>query len=52
MAHVAVHMAIRLFGSPSGVPHLVLTAFQRFPAGETSGDAKVIDQVRHMFFRI
>jgi len=30
----------------------VLTTFQRFPGGETSGDAKVIDQVRHMFFRI
>jgi uncharacterized protein (TIGR03083 family) len=30
----------------------VLTAFQRFPGGETSGDPKVIDQVRHMFFRI
>jgi len=25
---------------------------QRFPGGETSGDSKVIDQVRHMFFRI
>ena len=30
----------------------VLTAFQRFPGGETSGDPKVIDQVRHMFFSI
>ena len=30
----------------------VLTTFQRFPGGETSGDPKVIDQVRHMFFRI
>jgi uncharacterized protein (TIGR03083 family) len=30
----------------------VLTTFQRFPGGETSGDAKVIDQVRHLFFRI
>jgi|RhiMetdeSRZDD1v2_1073273.scaffolds.fasta_scaffold211512_3 uncharacterized protein (TIGR03083 family) len=29
-----------------------LTAFQRFPGGETSGDPKVIDQVRHLFFRI
>jgi len=30
----------------------VLTTFQRFPGGETSGDPEVIDQVRHMFFRI
>jgi uncharacterized protein (TIGR03083 family) len=30
----------------------VLTTFQRFPGGETSGDPKVIDQIRHMFFRI
>jgi len=30
----------------------VLTAFQRFPGGETSGDPEVIDKVRHMFFRI
>jgi uncharacterized protein (TIGR03083 family) len=30
----------------------VLTTFQRFPGGETSGDPQVIDQVRHMFFRI
>jgi uncharacterized protein (TIGR03083 family) len=30
----------------------VLTTFQRFPGGETSGDPKVVDQVRHMFFRI
>lgn len=30
----------------------VLTAFQRFPGGETSGDQKVIDQIRHLFFRI
>src|SRR5260370_39221375 len=30
----------------------VLTTFQRFPGGETSGDPKVIDQVRHLFFRI
>jgi uncharacterized protein (TIGR03083 family) len=29
-----------------------LTAFQRFPGGETSGDPKVIDQIRHLFFRI
>jgi hypothetical protein len=30
----------------------VLTAFQRFPGGEASGDPEVIDKVRHMFFRI
>jgi uncharacterized protein (TIGR03083 family) len=30
----------------------VLTSFQRFPGGETSGDPKVIDQIRHLFFRI
>jgi hypothetical protein len=30
----------------------VLTTFQRFPGGETTGDPKVIDTVRHMFFRI
>ena len=30
----------------------VLTTFQRFPGGETSGDSKVIDQIRHLFFRI
>jgi hypothetical protein len=30
----------------------VLTCFQRFPGGETSGDPKVIEQVRHVFFRI
>ncbi|RPI23341.1 MAG: hypothetical protein EHM70_22640 [Chloroflexota bacterium] len=30
----------------------VLTTFQRFPGGETSGDPGVIDQVRRMFFRI
>jgi uncharacterized protein (TIGR03083 family) len=29
-----------------------LTAFQRFPGGETSGDPKMIDQIRHLFFRI
>jgi hypothetical protein len=34
------------------VSNFVLTTFQRFPGGETSGDPKVIDQVRHMFFRI
>src|SRR5437879_2519422 len=27
----------------------VLTTFQRFPGGETTGDPKVIDTVRHMF---
>lgn len=30
----------------------VLTTFQRFPGGETSGDPGVIDQVRRLFFRI
>ena len=30
----------------------VLTCFQRFPGGDTSGDPKVIEQVRHVFFRI
>jgi uncharacterized protein (TIGR03083 family) len=30
----------------------VLTAFQRFPGGEASGDPKIIEQVRHLFFRI
>lgn len=30
----------------------VLTTFQRFPGGETSGDPQVIERVRHMFFRI
>lgn len=30
----------------------VLTSFQRFPGGETSGDPKVVDQIRHLFFRI
>ncbi len=30
----------------------VLTTYQRFPGGETSGDPKVIEQIRHLFFRI
>ena len=30
----------------------VLTTYQRFPGGETSGDSKVIDQIRHLFFRL
>ncbi len=30
----------------------VLTSFQRFPGGDTSGDAKVVEQIRHLFFRI
>jgi hypothetical protein len=30
----------------------VLTTYQRFPGGETSGDPKVIDQIRHLWFRI
>jgi uncharacterized protein (TIGR03083 family) len=37
------------FKNPSD---FVLTAFQRFPGGETSGDPKVIDKIRHLFFRI
>jgi len=37
------------FKNPSD---FVLTSFQRFPGGETSGDQKVIDQIRHLFFRI
>jgi hypothetical protein len=30
----------------------VLTTFQRFPGGETSGDPEVINRIRHLFFRI
>lgn len=30
----------------------VLTAFQRFPGGEASGDPKVINEFRNLFFRI
>ncbi len=30
----------------------VLTTYQRFPGGETSGDPKVIEQIRHLFFKI
>jgi hypothetical protein len=30
----------------------VLTTYQRFPGGETSGDPKVVDQIRHVFFKI
>jgi len=30
----------------------VLTAFQRIEGGEASGDPKVIEQFRHLFFRI
>jgi uncharacterized protein (TIGR03083 family) len=41
--------AIFHFTNPSD---FVLTAFQRFPGGEATGDPKVIDQVRHLFFRI
>ena len=37
------------FKNPSD---FVLTAFQRFPGGEASGDPQVIDRVRHLFFRI
>lgn len=41
--------AVFHFKNPSD---FVLTAFQRFPGGEATGDPKVIDQVRHLFFRI
>ena len=41
--------AVFHFKSPSD---FVLTTYQRFPGGETSGDPKVIDQIRHLFFRI
>ena len=37
------------FKNPSD---FVLTAFQRFPGGDASGDPQVIDRVRHLFFRI
>jgi uncharacterized protein (TIGR03083 family) len=30
----------------------VLTSFQRFPGGDTSGDPQVVEQIRHLFFRI
>ena len=30
----------------------VLTCFQRFPGGETSGDQALIEKVRHLFFKI
>lgn len=30
----------------------VLTAFQRFPGGEATGDPQVIEKVRNLFFRI
>jgi uncharacterized protein (TIGR03083 family) len=30
----------------------VLTTYQRFPGGETSGNPKIIEQLRHLFFRI
>ena len=30
----------------------VLTTFQRFPGGETSGDPEVVNRIRHLFFRI
>src|SRR5262249_34844172 len=41
--------AVFHFQNPSD---FVLTCFQRFPGGETSGDPKVIDEIRHLFFRI
>lgn len=30
----------------------VLTCFQRFPGGDTSGDQALVEKVRHLFFRI
>ncbi len=36
----------------AGPSDFVLTSFQRFPGGEATGDPRVIDQVRHLFFRI
>ena len=47
--HLDGTQALFHFKNPSD---FALTAFQRFPGGETSGDPKVIDQVRHLFFRI
>jgi hypothetical protein len=37
------------FENPSD---FVLTCYQRFPGGTTSGDPRVIEQIRHLFFRI
>ncbi|HEY0753217.1 MAG TPA: hypothetical protein VGD98_04590 [Ktedonobacteraceae bacterium] len=37
------------FNNPSD---FVLTTYQRFPGGETSGDPRVVEQIRHLFFRI
>lgn len=34
------------------VSDFVLTTYQRFPGGETSGDPKVIDQIRHLWYTI
>ena len=34
------------------ISDFVLTTFQRIEGGEATGDPKVIDKVRHMFFRI
>jgi hypothetical protein len=31
---------------------MVLTTYQRVEGGEATGDPEVIDQVRHLFFRI
>jgi uncharacterized protein (TIGR03083 family) len=46
---VSAERAIFHFRHPSD---FVLTAFQRIEGGETSGDPQIIDQVRHLFFRI
>ena len=37
------------FANPSD---FVLTSFQRFPGGDTSGDEQTVAQIRHLFFRI
>jgi hypothetical protein len=34
------------------VSDFVLTTYQRFPGGGTSGDPGVIEQIRHLFFKI
>lgn len=34
------------------VSDFVLTTYQRFPGGQTSGDPGVIEQIRHLFFKI
>jgi uncharacterized protein (TIGR03083 family) len=41
--------AVFHFDHPSD---MVLTAYQRFPGGETSGDPEVVNKVRNLFFTI